>query len=161
MSDDQPKYIRLGFQQRQVSTILKLRWDRSPRTCETVCLRLPIEEPCYHAAYANNEVYTLLNRWDAFPPDEWTVAYPGQGDLMYVPKPPGPLARRYFDASVVVDIAYFYDRGNNLYGPYGPAIGNIFATETSVEQTEAFAEACMDIWRQGHADPEHFVIEPA
>lgn len=156
MSDERPEFLRVGLRRRGVSVRLRLRWDRSPQTCWAVCRRLPVDDQIWHAKYAHNEVYALVPAWEADPPLEWACAYPGPGDLMYIPHPPGLLARE--EGRRLVDLAYFYERGNNLYGPFGPAIGSIFATMTAVEDVEAMAAACHDVWFSGARD-EHLFIE--
>lgn len=158
MSEEMPAFVRVGLRRRGVAVRLKLRWERSPRTCAAVCRRLPVADQVWHAKYAHNEVYALVPAWEADPPLEWACAYPGPGDLMYIPHPPGLLPGG--EAGRLVDLAYFYERGNNLYGPFGPAIGSIFATMTSVEEVEAMAAACQDVWFAGARD-EQLVIEPA
>ncbi len=158
MADDRPELVRVGLRRRGVATTLKMRWDRSPQTCAAVCRRLPIGDQVWHAKYAHNEVYALIPAWEADPPAEWACAFPGPGDLMYIPHPPGLLAKPGEAGGRFVDIAYFYERGNSLYGPFGPAIGTIFATLTSVEEMERMAEACHDVWFAGARD-ETFYVE--
>ena len=60
----------------------------------------------------------------------------------------------------IVDVAYFYDRGNNLYGPSGANPGNIFATAVSIEDMEKFAKVCLEVWKNGFAG-ERMYVEPA
>lgn len=60
----------------------------------------------------------------------------------------------------LIDIAYFYDRGNNLAGPTGTALGNIFATAIDIESVEAMAQACSDVWFSG-AVGERLYVEAA
>ena len=55
-------------------------------------------------------------------------------------------------------LPFFYERGNTLYGPHGPVIGNIFATATSIEEIERFAEAGDDVWFRG-AEGETLYVE--
>ena len=57
----------------------------------------------------------------------------------------------------LVDVAYFYERGNNLIGPTGAALGNIFATAASIESMEAFAAACSDVWFAGAVGEKMYV----
>lgn len=141
--------VRLGLRRHGAAVTLKLRWDRSPATCEALARRLPVEEQVWHAKYAHNEIYVLVEAWAEDPPREWMCAYPGPGDLMYIPHPPGLLPKGSGAGTRLVDLAYFYERGNNLYGPGGPAIGNIVATMTAVEETEAFVAACQEVWFSG------------
>lgn len=158
MSETRPSYVIVGLRQRGVSVRLKLRWDRSPETCAAVSRRLPVDEQVWHAKYAHNEVYALVPAWENDPRPEWTCAYPGPGDLMYIPHPPGLLPGG--GAGRLVDLAYFYERGNCLYGPFGPAVGTIFATMTNVDDVETMAEACHDLWFAG-AKGERMYMEAA
>lgn len=153
MSNGRLEFVWLGLRKRGAVIKLKLRWDRSPWTCEAIVRRLPIEGQVWHAKYANNEIYTLIPIEQEQYVGEWRCIYPGQGDLMYLPieagffLPPGAPA---MDTSKgLIDIAYFYDRGNNLAGPSGTALGNIFATAVSVSDVEEMAKACSDVWFTG------------
>ena len=162
MNNVKPKFVRVGLRKRGVSTRLKLRWDKSPRTCAAVVKRLPIENQVWHAKYANNEVYTLVPMFSEDPKGEWRCLYPGPGDLMYLPietgfflppdAPPMDLSRG------LVDVAYFYERGNNLAGPSGTALGNIFATATSIEEVESMSEACSDVWFSGATEEKLYIL---
>lgn len=164
MSNGRLEYVRLGLRKRGAAIKLRMRWDRSPWTCQAVAARLPIEGQVWHAKYANNEIYTLIPVEDERYVGEWRCIYPGQGDLMYLPieagffLPPGAPA---MDTSKgLIDIAYFYDRGNNLAGPTGTALGNIFATAVSVSDIEEMAKACADVWFGG-AVGEQLYLEAA
>ena len=77
--------VILGLRKRGVSIRLKLRWDKSSRTCEAITRRLPIEGQVWHAKYANNEIYTLIPVEAEQYVGEWRCIYPGPGDLMAVP----------------------------------------------------------------------------
>ena len=151
------EFIRVGMRNKGASVKLRLRWDNSPKTCEVVSNALPIEQSLWHAKYANHEIYVLLPVVEIFgeePPGEWQCMYPAPGDLMWLFHPPGLLPASVYDPANprrVVDMAYFYDRGNSLYGPWGANPGNIFATATSVEDTERFAKACIEVWKNGFA----------
>lgn len=149
MNAKRPERIRLGLRRYGANVTLKLRWDRSPATCEALVRRLPVEEQVWHAKYAHNEIYVLVEAWQADPAHEWMCAYPGPGDLMYIPHPPGLLPKKTGGPVRLVDLAFFYERGNNLYGPGGPAIGNIAATMTDIEETEKMADACQEVWFSG------------
>lgn len=163
---DKLELVHVGMRNKGASVTLRLRWDNSPKTCEIVSQALPIEGKLWHAKYANHEIYTLLPVVEAFgeePPGEWQCMYPAPGDLMWLFHPPGLIPG---DVSPpdnprrIVDVAYFYDRGNNLYGPWGANPGNIFATATSIEDLEQFKNACLEVWMNGFAG-EKFYIEAA
>lgn len=166
MVEERLEFVRIGLRKRDVSTTLRLRWDRSSVTCRTVVEALPLEDQVWHCRYSNNGVYMLLPleaTFGADPPREWTCAYPGPGDLLFLLDPPGPLAK---DTGAdgkparMTGLPFFYERGNTLYGPHGPVIGNIFATATSIEEIERFAEACTDVWFRG-AVGETLYVEAA
>ncbi len=151
---DQPKFIRIGLRKRAAEVVLKLRWDRSPKTCAAVVRQLPVENQVWHAKYANNEIYTLTPPFDDPPPPEWGCVYPGAGDLLYIPIPAGaflPPGAPAMDVSRgLVDYGYFYERGNSLASaPGGPVAGTIFATAVDMEAVETFARACSDVWMAG------------
>ncbi len=57
-------------------------------------------------------------------------------------------------------LPFFYERGNTLYGPHGPVLGNVFATATSIDEVEAMAEAGADVWFRG-AEGESMFVEAA
>jgi hypothetical protein len=154
MSTGKPTHMRVGLKRRNACITLELRWDRAPRICAAIAERLPIRGPVWHAKYANNEIYTLVPAFDPAPPQEWLCAYPAPGDLMYIPIPPGvPLPPGAVEMDMtrgVLDLAYFYDRGNSLlHGPSGPVVGSIFATATSLDDIWAFAKDCNDVCRGG------------
>lgn len=161
MTDDRMEFVTVGLKKRGVSTRLRLRWDRSPRTCREIVNRLPLEGQAWHAKYANNEVYLLVPMFGEDPRAEWRCLYPGPGDLMYIPVESGasvPQGGPDSDTTRgIVDIAYFYERGNNLIGPYGIALGNIFATATSIEELEQMSMACSDVWFNGAAGETLYV----
>lgn len=165
MTDRHPSHIRVGLRRRDASVVLRLRWDRSPLTCAAVVRRLPVENQVWHAKYANNEIYTLTPPFDEPPPPEWVTVYPGPGDLLHIPIPPGAFLPPGAPAMDVdrglVDYGYFYERGNTLMGgPAGPMPGTIFATAATVESVEAFAAACVDVWWSGAAG-ERLYLEAA
>lgn len=151
---DKPKFIRIGLRKRAASLVLKLRWDKSPKTCAAVVGHLPVENQVWHAKYANNEIYTLTPPFDDPPPPEWACVYPGAGDLLYIPIPAGaflPPGAPPLDVSKgLVDYGYFYERGNTLMsGPAGPVPGTIFATAINMDDVDAFARSCVDVWLAG------------
>ena len=164
MSGEGLKHVRLGLRKRSAAIRLKLRWDRSPWTCSAVVSRLPISGQVWHAKYANNEVYTLIPVQDERYVGEWRCLYPGHGDLMYLPIESGfflpPGAPKMDTSKGLIDIAYFYDRGNSLAGPTGTALGNIFATAVDVTDVEIMAKACSDVWFSG-AVGEQLYLEAA
>jgi hypothetical protein len=160
-SAGRPEFVRVGLRKRGMTVRLKLRWDRSPWTCGAIVKRLPIENQIWHAKYANNEVYTLIPVGSEAYRGEWRCIYPGPGDLMYLPIEPGffmPPGAPPMDASKgLIDVAYFYERGSNLAGPTGTALGNIFATATSIDELERMAVACSDVWFSGAVGEKLYV----
>ncbi|MBT5245151.1 MAG: DUF3830 family protein [Rhodospirillaceae bacterium] len=159
---ERPTLIRLGLRKRVSEIVLRLRWDRSPLTCAAVVRQLPVENQVWHAKYANNEIYTLTPPFDEPPPAEWGCVYPGPGDLLYIPIPSGafipPGAPPMDTSKGLVDYGYFYERGNTLAaGPAGPVPGTIFATANAVDDVEAFAESCSDVWFAGAVGERMFL----
>jgi len=157
--------IEVGMKNNGSKVTLKLRYDKSPTTCEIVQKSLPIEGKMWHAKYANHEIYMLHPVKEVFgydPPGEWQCMYPAPGDLMYLFHPPGLLPKDVYDPKYprrIVDIAYFYDRGNCLYGPSGPNPGNIFATALSIDEIENFSNSCLDVWMNGFKDEIMYIKE--
>ena len=163
MANTEPKFIRLGLRKRARSTRLRMRPDRSPETCAAVARMLPVESQVYHAKYANNEIYNLVPLPKPTPPQEWTCLYPGPGDLLFVPastRLTGGFAGGNTlsgqdlvldEEGRLLDFAFFYERGNSLVSPYGISPSTLFATGTSFDELETFAEACRDVWFSGAA----------
>ena len=104
----------------------------------------------------------LISSPDEQPNAEWNCMYPAPGDLLYIPLMAGvtlPVGGPVMDPTKgVVDIAYFYDRGNSLvHGPAGPSPGSIFATATSLEDIEKYGLACSDVWMAGAVGERLFI----
>jgi hypothetical protein len=167
----QLEFIRLGLRNRKVSTKLRLRWDRAPKACAATVPLLPVEGQVYHGKYACNEIYVLLPMVKNPPPLEWNCLYPGPGDLVFAPlgaDHSAHLIANLQSGSVpkmdtrrgLLDLAFFYERGNSLIGPYGVDTCSIIATGTSFEELEVIAAACRDLWFSG-AKGESMYIEPA
>ena len=156
------RYIDISLTKRGVTCVAELLDDQAPRTCEAVWTALPLGENAYHAKYARNEIYTLM---DAFAPEEPGLENPTitpiPGDIMYftfapwqlTPKshgytssgtetpPAGPLAPR-------IDLALFYERNNLLLNPdFGFVPGTVFATV--VKGLDEIASAAQDLWSRG------------
>ena len=105
----------------------------------------------------------LVSAPEEAPGGEWHCMYPAPGDLMDLFHPPGLLPKDLYsldNPQRIVDVAYFYDRGNSLYGPSGANPGNIFATATSIDDMEGFAAACLDVWKNGFSS-ERMYLEAA
>lgn len=161
----QLEFIRIGLKSRRASVKLRLRWDRSPLTCAALVPELPIEGPAFHGKYANHEVYTLVPMIKAGDPGaEWKMIYPGPGDFMFIPVYPGailpPGAPPMDRKRGILDLAFWYERGNCRIGPGGPGLGNIVATGITFDAIDQFAEACKDMWVRGFGD-ERLIIEIA
>lgn len=163
MTEERIDYVRIGLRSRGASVRLRLRWDRSPLSCAALVSALPIEGPAFHGKYANNEVYTLIPMVPAGDPGpEWKMIYPGPGDLMFIPVYPGatlpPGAPPMDRLRGILDVAFWYERGNCRIGPGGPGLGNIVATGIVFDEIERFAEAAVDMWASGFRH-ERFSVE--
>jgi hypothetical protein len=164
MSSARPQFVRIGLKHRATGVRLRLRWDRSPRSCAALVANLPIEGTAFHGKYANHEIYTLVPMFpEGDPGAEWKCIYPGPGDMMLIPVYPGvilpPGAPPMDPEQGVLDLAFWYERGNNRTGPGGPGLGNIVATGVTFDEIERFAVSCTDMWANGFAH-ERIVIEP-
>ncbi len=165
----QLQYVRVGLRKRGASTRLRLRWDRSPMTCTAVATILPVEGQVFHAKYANNEIYFLTPMVDEPPPSEWRCLYPGPGDLLFLPVDSGHSGNLVNNALAgnlppmdlkrgILDLAFFYERGNCLIGPAGPSHGSLFATGTSFDELETIAAAARDVWFHGAAGEVMYIV---
>ncbi|MVA96257.1 DUF3830 family protein [Nitratireductor sp. CAU 1489] len=151
---DRPTHVRIGLSGVDLSIRLRLRWDSAPATCKAVLDLLPVRHQVWHAKYANNEIYTLCKMPDPVPAAESLSVYPSRGDLVYLPLPQGvplpPGIPGVADGELALDLAYFYESGNSLLsGPHGPIPGTIIATAESLDDIDAMAAACRDVWFKG------------
>jgi hypothetical protein len=150
-----PRLMKITLERRGVSCVAELLDKDAPRTCEAVWQALPQGGDIYHAKYARNEVYTMVERFAAEEPGlENTTVTPIPGDVVYFSFNGGMLDRRFkeekgIDALPgVIDLAIFYGRNNLLLnGDVGWVPGNVYAT--IVEGLTPMAEACNDVWRSG------------
>ena len=150
-----PRYMSITLERRGVSCVAELLDKDAPRTCEAVWQALPLGGDAYHAKYARNEVYTMVERFAAEEVGlENPTVTPIPGDVCYFSFPGGMLDRRFkeekgIDALPgVVDLAIFYGRNNLLLnGDVGWVPGNVYAS--IVEGLDQMAEACNDVWRSG------------
>lgn len=150
-----PRLMKITLEHRGVSCVAELLEKDAPRTCEAVWRALPQGGDIYHAKYARNEVYTMVERFAAEEPGlENSTVTPIPGDVVYFSFNGGMLDRRFkeekgIDALPgVIDLAIFYGRNNLLLnGDVGWVPGNVYAT--IVEGLGPMAEACNDVWRSG------------
>jgi len=150
-----PRYISITLERRGVSCVAELLEKDAPRTCEAVWRALPLAGDVYHAKYARNEVYTMVEQFaeEEVGLENPTVT-PIPGDVMYFNFNGGMLDRRFKEekgiASLpgVIDLAIFYGRNNLLLnGDVGWVPGNVYATIT--DGLDRMAEACNDVWNSG------------
>jgi hypothetical protein len=150
-----PRLMKITLERRGVSCVAELLDKDAPRTCEAVWQALPQGGDIYHAKYARNEVYTMVERFAAEEPGlENTTVTPIPGDVVYFSFNGGMLDRRFkeekgIDALPgVIDLAIFYGRNNLLLnGDVGWVPGNVYAS--IVDGLDLMAEACNDVWRSG------------
>lgn len=153
-----PRFMTITLDRRGVSCVARLLDEQAPRTCAAVWDALPQSGQAYHAKYARNEVYTLLEPFaqDA-PGKENPTITPIPGDVCYfgfTAAEIGNPAYGYESGSEAhgsggaTDLAIFYGRNNLLInGDAGWVPGNVFAT---IEQgLDEMAEAAQDLWLRG------------
>ena len=149
------RFMTITLEARGVSCVAELLDKDAPRTCEAVWQALPLGGDAYHAKYARNEVYTMVERFAA---DEVGLENPTvtpiPGDVMYFSFHGGMLDRQFKEEKGiaalpgVIDLAIFYGRNNLLLnGDVGWVPGNVYAT--IVDGLDRMAEACNDVWRSG------------
>ncbi|WP_205648247.1 DUF3830 family protein [Actinomadura rubteroloni] len=147
--------MTITLERRGVSCTAELLDKDAPRTCAAVWDALPQGGDVYHAKYARNEVYTMVER---FAPREVGLENPTvtpiPGDVVYFSFAGGMLDRAFKEEKSidhlpgVIDLALFYGRNNLLLnGDVGWVPGNVYATV--VDGLARMAEACNDVWRSG------------
>ena len=150
-----PKLMTITLERRGVSCVAELLEKDAPRTCEAVWNALPLGGDAYHAKYARNEVYTMVENFceEEIGLENPTVT-PIPGDVVYFSFSGGMLDRRFKEEKNihtlpgVIDLAIFYGRNNLLLnGDVGWVPGNVYAT--IVDGLDRMAEACNDVWRSG------------
>lgn len=150
-----PRHLSITLPSRGVSCVAELLEKDAPRTCEAVWAALPLGGDIYHAKYARNEVYTMVQRFaDEEIGLENPTVTPIPGDVVYFDFTGGMLDRKFKEEKGiaglpgVVDLAVFYGRNNLLLnGDVGWVPGNVYAT--IVDGLDRMAEACNDVWRSG------------
>ncbi|RFS82693.1 uncharacterized protein DUF3830 [Actinomadura pelletieri DSM 43383] len=150
-----PKLMTITLERRGVSCVAELLEKDAPRTCEAVWRALPLGGDAYHAKYARNEVYTMVERFSEEEVGlENPTVTPIPGDVVYFSFAGGMLDRRFKEEKGihalpgVIDLAIFYGRNNLLLnGDVGWVPGNVYAT--IVDGLDRMAEACNDVWRSG------------
>ena len=152
------RYIDISLDKRGVTATARLLDDLAPRTCEAVWRALPLGSDVYHAKYARNEIYTLVQAFaEPEPGRENPTITPIPGDVVYFSFEQWQLAtsshgytaaEQPHRAAHIVDLALFYERNNLLLNPdYGFVPGNVFAS--IVEGLADIAAAAQDLWRRG------------
>jgi hypothetical protein len=149
------RFLTIGLERRGVSCVAELLDKDAPRTCAAVWDALPHAGDAYHAKYARNEVYTMVERFtDEEIGLENSTVTPIPGDVVYFSFAGGMLDRQFKEEKGiatlpgVVDLAIFYGRNNLLInGDVGWVPGNVYAT--IVDGLDRMAEACNDVWRSG------------
>lgn len=150
-----PKLMTITLERRGVSCVAELLEKDAPLTCEAVWRALPLGGEAYHAKYARNEVYTMVERFSEEEVGlENPTVTPIPGDVVYFSFAGGMLDRRFKEEKGihvlpgVIDLAIFYGRNNLLLnGDVGWVPGNVYAT--IVDGLDRMAEACNDVWRSG------------
>ncbi|MFD8501012.1 DUF3830 family protein [Amycolatopsis sp. NPDC059657] len=145
--------MSISLEKRGVTCVAELLDKDAPLTCDAVWEHLPQYGDAYHAKYARNEVYAMVERFAEIPQENPTVT-PIPGDVVLFSFSAGMLDRKFkeekgIDALPgVIDLAIFYGRNNLLLnGDVGWVPGNVYGT--IVEGLDEMAEACNDVWRSG------------
>jgi len=152
------RYIDISLDKRGVFAVARLLDDLAPRTCNAVWDALPLGSDVYHAKYARNEIYTVVEAFAGTEPGpENTTITPIPGDVVYFTFEPWQLAtpshgysaeEQPYRADMLVDLALFYERNNLLLNPdFGFVPGNVFAT--IVDGLPEIAAASQDLWKRG------------
>lgn len=152
------RFIELSLTKRGVSCVARMLDEDAPRTCEAVWTALPQEGDIFHAKYARNEVYAMVDPFaDPEPGLENPTITPIPGDVCYFNFSAGQLpAASYGYGSDegaggrprVIDLALFYGRNNLLLNAdVGFVPANVFASVT--DGLSEMADACNDVWRTG------------
>jgi hypothetical protein len=152
------RYITVSLEKRGVSCTAKLLTDRAPITCAAVWQALPLGGDVYHAKYARNEIYTLVEPFaPEEPPLENPTVTPIPGDLCYFTFTQTQLATASYGYEAtaaprkvltVIDLALFYERNNLLInGDAGWVPGIVWGAV--VDGLDRMADACQDLWRAG------------
>lgn len=150
------RYIEVRLEKRDVRSVARLLDEQAPRTCEAIWNALPLSGQAYHAKYARNEIYALVQAFaDSEPGPEHTTITPIPGDLVYFGFEPwqlAPATHGYQDDALFaghpVDVAVFYGRNNLLLNPdFGFVPGNVFGTLE--EGLDELAAAAQDLWLSG------------
>jgi hypothetical protein len=155
-----PRFIQVTLEKRRVSCTARLLDEEAPLTSNAVWDALPLSGEAWHAKYASNEVYTLVPPFAAAEPGfENTTVTPLPGDLLYWFFQAGQVPYRLREERGLlalpgmIDLAIFYRRNNLLLDPtFGFVPGNVFGTV--VENFDAMAAACQDVWRSGSVGEE-------
>ncbi|MDF0529213.1 DUF3830 family protein [Tsukamurella sp. 8F] len=146
------RYIDITLARRGVTCTARLLDDLAPKTCDAVWDALPLGDEVYHAKYARNEIYTLVQAFARAEPGlENPTITPIPGDVMYFAFEPWqltPATHGYAAQGGQIDLALFYGRNNLLLNPdFGFVPGTVFAT---IERgLDDLAGAANDLWRTG------------
>ena len=77
------RYLDISLDKRGVTCVARLLDDLAPRTCDAVWNALPLGSDVYHAKYARNEIYTLVEAFaDPEPSRENPTITPIPGDVV-------------------------------------------------------------------------------
>lgn len=163
--DREERFVEVALERRGVRCTARLLTEQAPLTCAAVWDALPLQGEVYHAKYARNEIYALLDPFAAQePPLENPTVTPIPGDLCWFAFPRSRLATASYgyqaaaagrgeraalaDRPLSIDLALFYERNNLLInGDTGWIPGTVWGAV--VEGLPEMAEACQDLWRSG------------
>lgn len=147
------RYLDISLDKRGVTCVGRLLDDLAPRTCDAVWNALPLGSDVYHAKYARNEIYTLVEAFaDPEPgrenptPATSSTSASSSGSSRRprtaTPRASSRIAPRRSSTWL------FYERNNLLLNPdYGFVPANVFAT--IVRGLDELAAASQDLWKRG------------
>jgi len=151
------RHIRLTFTAIGESVLAELLEDEAPEVCRLVWEMLPVEGKALHGMYSGAEVFLLLQKTVAHPPEN-LCQLPLPGELLLFHDASSSAAN---SKKPVSEICFVYNRGVVLRGPEGvPTHCSLFARVTGdwkYDWTD-FRDACRECRWEG---PQVLRIERA
>jgi hypothetical protein len=144
----QRRRIRLTFTGSGESVVAELLDDEAPEVCRLVWEMLPMEGKALHGMYSGAEVFLILDKAVAHPPEN-LCQLPLPGELLLFHDASSSVAN---SKKPVSEICFVYNRGVTLRGPEGvPTHCSLFARVAGDWKYEwlGFRATCRDCRWQG------------